>query len=285
MQGCDKSFRSYANLKQHLRNHSADKPFVCDVCGKAFKQPGRMNHHKKSHLVAYRWVCAYCPEMFKTLFVYKGHLAREHPHMKKDIEMKTNIKLHQCHLCEKVYGEKDDLVRHIYIHKGLKPFKCEYCSKAFNDKSNLKQHTRIHLNDRKYCCQLCNKAFVLRRVLRAHMSNAHGFVQPKTATFERRVVYKQKQLKSSVNKRNPSDPGQEDSPLPWTKETHVVLEKEGGVNEGTETSHVLEMGQPRPLLDKEFQLDTDNVSSFSNLLTLYLTCQFLALLIQQQIKI
>ena len=70
--------------------------------------------------------------------MYKNHLAKTHPLMKKDIEERTNIRLYQCEICQKMYGDKEDLTRHIYIHNGLKPFKCQYCGKAFNDKSNMK---------------------------------------------------------------------------------------------------------------------------------------------------
>ena len=133
-----------------------------------------MNHHRKNHTIDWRWPCDYCEQKFKSIFMYKNHLAKSHPEMKKDIESRTNIRLYQCDICQKMYGDKEDLTRHIYIHKGLKPFKCQYCGKTFNDKSNMKCHERIHTGEKKISCPMCYKTFIQPRALKLHMKNVHG---------------------------------------------------------------------------------------------------------------
>ena len=143
-QECGKNFRSYSNLKQHKNTHTDIYGHICDICGKTFRQKGRMSHHRKGHFISYRWPCDFCDEKFKSIFMYKNHLAKIHPEMKSDIEDRKNIRLYQCDICNKMYGDKEDLTRHIYVHKGIKPFLCRYCQKAFNDKSNLRQHEKIH---------------------------------------------------------------------------------------------------------------------------------------------
>ena len=173
-QGCEKSFRSYGNLKQHKATHTQEHSFICDICGRTFKVKSRLNHHRKDHTVDWRWPCDYCEQKYKSIFMYKNHLAKEHPEMKDDIFKRTNIILYECHICQKMYGDKEDLTRHIYIHKGLKPFKCQYCGKKFNDKSNMKCHEKIHTGEKKMNCQLCYKSFIQPRALRIHMKNVHG---------------------------------------------------------------------------------------------------------------
>ena len=134
----------------------------------------RLNHHRKNHTIDWRWPCAYCEQKYKSIFMYKNHLAKCHPEMKADIEERTNIRLYECHICQKMYGDKEDLTRHIYIHKGLRPFKCQYCGKSFNDKSNMKCHERIHTGEKKLNCSMCFKSFIQPRALRVHMKNVHN---------------------------------------------------------------------------------------------------------------
>jgi len=91
-----------------------------------------------------------------------------HPEKRKEIEENTNIKLFQCMICTRMFGDKEDLNRHTYIHRNEKPFKCTHCEKGFNDKSNLRQHERTHVWDKKHVCELCDKAFLQKRDLRNH---------------------------------------------------------------------------------------------------------------------
>lgn len=206
-EGCEKAFRSYSNLKQHMRNHATTHPYVCDICGKTFKQPGRMNHHRKGHSFPFRWPCAYCEEKFKSIFMYKSHLAKVHPDMRKDIEEKANIKLYECEQCHKVYGDKDDLTRHYYIHDNIKPFECRYCGKKFNDKSNMRQHEKIHTGEKHHFCEVCKKGFIHKRDLRNHMNTNHfkdedGAYQTHR---ERRITRKKQMILKSLEEQEFSD--------------------------------------------------------------------------------
>lgn len=97
-------------------------------------------------------------------------------HFDKQEEILENlhIKLFQCNVCTRVFADKEDLKRHVYIHNNEKPFKCAYCNKGFNDRSNKRQHERSHQVVRKLNCEICSLTFSRPRELKNHVLTHHG---------------------------------------------------------------------------------------------------------------
>uniref|UniRef100_A0A8D2ZMS6 Zinc finger protein 131 n=1 Tax=Scophthalmus maximus TaxID=52904 RepID=A0A8D2ZMS6_SCOMX len=87
---CDRSFKLYYHLKQHLKTHqgSLEKPYVCNHCGRAYTREGALKYHittfhfdaeelsrnqkpqKKVH------VCEYCKKHFDHFGHFKEHLRK-----------------------------------------------------------------------------------------------------------------------------------------------------------------------------------------------------------------
>lgn len=87
---CDRSFKLYYHLKQHLKTHMGllEKPHVCSHCGKAYTREGALKQHistfhfeaeelsrnqkpqKKVH------ICEYCKKHFDHFGHFKEHLRK-----------------------------------------------------------------------------------------------------------------------------------------------------------------------------------------------------------------
>ncbi|XP_072243825.1 zinc finger protein 131 isoform X2 [Leuresthes tenuis] len=182
---CDRSFKLYYHLKQHLKTHlgSLEKPHVCSHCGKAYTREGALKQHvstfhfdaeelsqsqkpqKKVH------VCEYCKKHFDHFGHFKEHL-RKH----------TGEKPYECPDCHERFARNSTLKCHMAAcqngagaKKGRKKlYECQVCSSVFNSWDQFKDHLVSHTGDKPNHCTVCDMWFTHAKELKAHLKDVHS---------------------------------------------------------------------------------------------------------------
>ncbi|KAI3353428.1 hypothetical protein L3Q82_019955 [Scortum barcoo] len=126
---CDKSCNSAAELRDHQRTHTGERPYQCSFCDKRFALSGTLVRHERLH---------------------------------------TGITPYHCSDCGKTFAQQWTLTTHMRTHTGEKPYSCTQCDKSFVAPGELRRHTRIHTGEKPYTCTDCGRHFSLAGTLRNH---------------------------------------------------------------------------------------------------------------------
>lgn len=203
---CDKPFSQKTSLQSHmLFLHSDERNHSCSTCGKSYKTKQLVKKHEICHLPPAERaqlkaqqklnessrICQYCGKILTTLILYHQHL-RSHsdnrPYLcstcgkafktrtHRDQHMNSvhlGERPHECEICDRKFGQKNQLTKHIRTHTGEKPYKCEYCDKTFTTKMNCQVHQRSHTGQKPYECRACDYCSGDLNGLKRHCKRMH----------------------------------------------------------------------------------------------------------------
>ncbi|KAJ8725959.1 hypothetical protein PYW08_004142 [Mythimna loreyi] len=209
---CPKSFKK-ASLRQHLRQHTFERPFICSTCGANFtRQTSLANHSRSEHSTEVakipklpaiverieEWECGKCKNRFSSKSALSRHAssctnattARQCPYEHCTF-VATNssqlarhrrthgeqVKHHECHLCTFKSDQASHMKRHMLCHQGIKPYACPHCSFTCGSLENLRKHvlrSGRHPGLFLYHCRLCPYNTNTAMELRAHLTAAHA---------------------------------------------------------------------------------------------------------------
>lgn len=166
---CNKQFRTAAFLRRHIVCfHERVRGYQCDICGRSFSEKRNVDDHRRTHTGERPFVCETCGKSFAQRSSMKIHWKQMH----------ESIKSHKCQYCEKSFIRRCHLVAHLTHHTGVRNYVCAVCGKAFLRSGTLKGHTAVHSTERPFKCTICGDSFKLKKHLKQHgrvHGNLHSF--------------------------------------------------------------------------------------------------------------
>lgn len=185
---CAKEFNKYA-LCNHIRSHTKEKPFICQICKRGFSLSTNLKRHIMTHTGERPYVCNICEKAFIQLTSLVAHLkthSKDRENEKGDIAPKE-VQQYSCIHCGRSFLRlscynthllqhqtptdiKKDEVQHPpikIVYKSLQEHLCEICMRVYKTKWHLKQHMVTHGEKCFLCCE-CGKGFFTKYSLESH---------------------------------------------------------------------------------------------------------------------
>lgn len=196
---CKRAFTNKFRMKNHIRIHTGERPFICNTCNKAFAQPNALKCHIRLHTGEKPYKCPVesCGKTFTQNTTLKTHMAALHigKAVKCDACDKTFTRAsyltahkrlehlgqrpYACHICPNRYKQKSHLDHHLEVHNGVK-YVCPICNRKYSKKWSLQVHSFTHLKENgtnqklPHACDQCEESFARKDKLRAHVITKHG---------------------------------------------------------------------------------------------------------------
>ncbi|ESO03657.1 hypothetical protein HELRODRAFT_80117, partial [Helobdella robusta] len=133
---CSKAYATEKYLQMHLAIHkdftisSQSQTFTCNYCFKTFTQSSNYKNHIRTHSDDRPYICDICDIGFKERYHLKKHILFKHSTEAKE----------KCRYCGKRFKDSTAVRAHERIHSDKRPYSCQRCLKAFKTSECLWHH-------------------------------------------------------------------------------------------------------------------------------------------------
>ena len=180
---CGKVFWQMNALEKHQATYHSknSQKYMCDHngCGKQFKHNFLLKRHKSGHLESINGVfnCSYkdCGRSFDSVIGVKSHESRVHQNA--SIGSHNSNAVFRCEWkdCSRLFSSKNNLNRHLVIHKGIHRCGWNGCQYNASSPHKLKVHKAMHFTQEQFKCQIngCDKQFRIAKQREWHQLREH----------------------------------------------------------------------------------------------------------------
>lgn len=171
---CNEQFQARKQLDDHkgMKHNAVNQPrgkYACGYqgCKATFTQSSKLKRHQNTHEKTQTFQCPI--EGCKTVATQQSNLDR---HIKNVHEKQKNF---LCDACDKAFGSKSDLQRHVDgVHK-KKTYSCFFCPTTLQCETSLIRHiSEKHKDQKLYPCDVCGQSFGNTKELKTHKLTAHS---------------------------------------------------------------------------------------------------------------
>ncbi|GFU52446.1 zinc finger protein [Nephila pilipes] len=155
---CPRSFPFKSLLEVHVRVHTGERPFKCDICAQTFKRNESLKYHKPTLLVIFS----------KEVKV---------DNLERHLRVHTGEKPFKCEICSpsghdghlqlkrhlkckiRPFSKKVEASQESFDTSASQKYRCQFCSKEFTWKAHLQRHFQVHTGEKPFQCEICFRKF------------------------------------------------------------------------------------------------------------------------------